>query len=497
MSNKTKQKVTVIGLLVLLVAMGIGYFAVTARQQKKADKESDSAEESIALYSMEADKIKKLHLVTENLDATYVKKDGIWQDSSDTDFPVNQEMIAEILDDVAAVNATKLVIENPDDISQYQLDKPTYQIELEDEGGKSHSLTIGMESVAAEGYYAFADDAGKVYAIGSGTTSSLNVTKGEMMELPETPDIAAEYVTAFKMTPAKGNAFEAVYQENTAQYKDYEGWDIKHAYRQTMPGSASALQSLFAGLSALTCTDGVEYQATEKQRKQYGLEKPAYVLDISYYTVETTEEETTSTATEQQEGKKTEHVYQMQVGAKDDTEENYYVSIQGEKGIYRMSADLIDGLVTINAFDMLCKTPYKANVDTLQEIVLTQNGKTHKITMRKEEVKNAISENNLPVYNYFVQLDGKDVEDETFRTAYYNVFDELQYRGAVDKKDAKASGKKAVQTIKIKTDDRELTLKFLPWDGVNFYRIEVDGECLFTVDKNVADKVFTKLLASK
>lgn len=497
MSNKKRQMVTVIGLVVLLLAMGVGYYAATEWQQKKADKESENKEDEITLYSMNTEKINKLHLVTENVDVTYVKKDDIWQDSSDAKFPVNQDNIAEMLDDVAAVNATKLVADNPKDISQYELDKPSYQVDLEDEEGNTHSLTIGMESVAAEGYYVRTGDDSKVYVIASSTTASLNVTKNEMMELPEAPDITAEYVTAFKMTPAKGKAFEAVYNEKNAVYKDYEGWDIKRAYQQTMPGSASALQTLFSGLSGLNCSDGVAYETTAKLKKQYGLDKPAYVLEVSYYTVEQTEQAEAEGTAEQTEGEKTEHLYRIAIGAKDDLEENYYVSIQGEDGIYRMPAETIDSLVTVTPFDMICKTPYKVNVDTLQKIVLIQNGKSHTITMKKEEVKNAISEDNLPVYNYFVKLDGRDVEDETFRTTYNNVFEELVYRGNADAGDKKTADNKVVQTVKIKTDDRELTLEFLPWDGVNFYRIRVDGTCLFTVDKNVADKVFTKLLASK
>lgn len=496
MSNKTRQLVTIIGLVVLLLVMGIGYYAATAWQQKKADKESENAQDEITLYSMDKEKVNKLHLVTTELDVTYVKKNDVWQDSSDTEFPVNQEMIAEMLEDVAEVNATKLVADNPDDISQYQLDKPLYQVELEDEEGNTHSLDIGMESVAAEGYYVRMGDDSKVYVIASSKTSSLMVTKNEMMVLPESPDITADYVTAFKVTPAKGTAFEAVYNDKNAVYKDYEGWDIKYAYKQTMPGSASALQTLFSTLAGLSYSDGVAYKTTKQLNKQYGLDKPAYTLEVSYYTVEQTEE-TESAATEETEEKRTEHFYKLSVGAKDDLEENYYVSVQGEEGIYRIPADTIESLVNITPFDMLCKTPYKANVDTLQKIVLIQNGKSHTITMKKEEVKNAISEDNKPVYNYFVQLDGKDVEDEPFRAAYYNVFDALVYRGTIDASDKKAAGSKAEQTVKIITDDRQLTLEFLPWDGVNFYRIRVDGNCLFTVDKNVADKIFTKLLASK
>ena len=495
MSNKTRQMVTIIVLLILLVVAGVAYYGATVYQKKQADKEIEEEDTEITLYAMDIDKINKIHLVTEERDVTYVKKEGIWHDESDAQFPVNQEIIADMLEDVSEVNASKLVIENPDDISQYQLDKPSYRVELEDEEGNSNLLVIGLENVAAEGYYAYVGDSKKIYAIASNVTDALDFTWGQMMALPEAPEIEAEYVTAFKMTPEKGDVFEAVYNEKRAVYKDYEGWDIRSPYKDVMPGSATALQTLFGGLAALSFNDGVAYNATKELKKQYGLDKPAYVVEVSYYTVEETPGTDVTDATQVEE-KKTEHVYQLSVGAKDDLEENYYVSVQGEKGIYRMPVENIDNLVEIDAFETLCKTPHKADVDTLQEIVLTQGGKSNKITMTKEEVENAISEDNSPVYNYFVKLDGKEVDDDTFRTTYTNVFGELVYRGEIDNS-VKTVGNKPTQTIKIKTDDRELTMKFLPYDGVNFYRIEVDGKCLFLVDKNVADKVFTKLLASE
>ena len=225
------------------------------------------------------------------------------------------------------------------------------------------------------------------------------------------------------------------------------------------------------------------------------MDKPSYVVDVSYYTVEgdSTDQNTT---TDESKQKKNDHVYQFSVGKKDKSGDNYYVSIQGEKGIYRMSAETIDGIVAVTPMNMLCNTPHKTNVDTLQEITLTQNGKTHKIVMTKKEVKNAISEDNSKVYDYYVKLDGKSVDQETFRTTYQTVFGNLVYRRPISDKQ-KVTGNKSVGTITIKTDDRTLKLEFLPYDSVNFYRIKVDGQCHFLVDKNVADKVFEKLLASK
>ncbi len=497
MSKKTRQWVTILGLFVLLVAAGVGYYAASVHQNKK-EKQEAKDEDQITLYAMEQDQICKIHLKTKDRDVTYAKEDSIWKDTSDKNYPVNQDYISDMLNSLATVSASKLVVENPTDLSEYQLDTPAYQIELEDSQGNKNSLAIGLESVAAEGYYAYAGNADKIYTISSNTTDALDYTWGQMMELPEEPDITAAYVTAYSVTPKKGKAFEAVYNEKRAEYKDYDGWDIKKAYAKTMPGSSEALQGLFGGLSSLTCQDGVSYQATKKEKQKYGLDQPAYTIDVSYYTVESDEDGTTdSTSTDETEQKKTEHVYKLYVGSLDSSKENYYVSVEGEKGIYRMSADTIDGLVKIDAFSMLYQKPYAAKVDTLQKIVLTQNGKKHTITFRKEEVKDAIKEDDeSTVYNYYVKLDGVDVDQEAFRNTYTSVFGDLLYRGEISNK-VKTTDNTPVESIKIQTDDRVLTMKFLPYDGVNFYRIEVDGQCQFLVDKNVADAVFTKLLASE
>ena len=96
--------------------------------------------------------------------------------------------------------------------------------------------------------------------------------------MPEQPDINASYVTAFKVMPSKGETFEAVYNKNRAQYKDYEGWDITPVYGKTMPGSASVLQNQFSGLASLSCTDGVTYKATSSDKKKYGLDLKANPL---------------------------------------------------------------------------------------------------------------------------------------------------------------------------------------------------------------------------
>ena len=82
-------------------------------------------EPEITLYSLKADNLVSMHVVSDKADMTYTKENGVWKDAKDNQYPIDQEKINDILDDVAEVKASKLVVTDPEDISQYQLDKPS------------------------------------------------------------------------------------------------------------------------------------------------------------------------------------------------------------------------------------------------------------------------------------------------------------------------------------------------------------------------------------
>ena len=185
----------------------------------------------------------------------YTKENGVWKDAKDNQYPIDQEKINDILDDVAEVKASKLVVTDPEDISQYQLDKPSYQIELKDRAGTTKTLTIGMESVAAEGYYAYCGNKNKIYAIPSNITDSLSYTKQEMMELPEQPDINASYVFSSRLYA------EMTQRQNPAQkiYLHFaRGWSQRGRRRGTIKPFPGKAQQKMPGQTARTCLEEIK-----------------------------------------------------------------------------------------------------------------------------------------------------------------------------------------------------------------------------------------------
>lgn len=500
MSKKKRQFFTIIILIVVLAVSGVAYMILSKHQtkQEKQDAEKEKQEtEQITLYSMKADEITQIHFINSSQDMTLVKTGDQWKDSADSNFPVNQEYAQDMAEEAGEMKASQLVVKDPEDLSQYQLDKPSYSIELTNQSGETRKLVVGEESAAAGGCYAYVDQADKVYVIASNLTDYFGYTRGEMMAVPEAPDITAEYVTGYKMQPAKGKAFVAKYDETKAEFADVDGWDLSGAYQATVPGSQDALQSFFAGLTSLEVTEGVEYHATSKLLKQYGLAEPAYVLDIDYDTVEEDTEEDTDDNQEEKEDSQTRtpHHYRISVGSHNDQEDQYYVSIDGSDGIYLMSAESIDALVDINAFDYIYKPVHKAVMENLQDIRFTYQGQEHEIKVSKKEVENGISEDGSTVYDYTILLDEKTELDEyAFQDVYSSVFSNLVYSGERDNT-IKGKGEEVQASMTIVTDKRKIDLHFLPYDGNNFYRVEQNGSCNFLVDINVVENAMKQLLS--
>ncbi|MDE6850909.1 MAG: DUF4340 domain-containing protein, partial [Lachnospiraceae bacterium] len=191
----------------------------------------------------------------------------------------------------------------------------------------------------------------------------------------------------------------------------------------------------------------------------------------------------------------TPHHYRLSVGSHNDQEDQYYVSVDGSDGIYLMSAETIDALVDINAFDYISKPMHKPVMESLQNIRFTCQGQEHEIKVTKKEVENGISEDGSTVYDYTILLDEKTELDEyDFQDVYSSAFNSLVYSRERDNT-IKGEGQEVQASMTIVTDKREIDLQFLPYDGNNFYRVEQNGICNFLVDMNVVENVMKQLLS--
>lgn len=486
---KKKQLLTVLTLCIVLVGLCGGYFLINQYQSKKEKAESQEEEETV-LYSLKEDEITKLHYVNEKADITLVKEQDEWKLQDDKSFPVEQSVIENMVQTAASVSATRMITKDCEDLSEYALEKPVLQIELTDKDGNQQQIAYGMESAAAEGCYAYAGDKKKIYVVPSNATTEFDYSKSELMQLPELPEINAEYVTSYQVESKGKTTFCAVYDKENAKYKDIYGWDITSPYSQTVAGDTDGLQNAFSGITALSFSEGVSYKADKKELKQYGLSSPAYTVKVKYYTVDSDDEEDTAeTETEVDEKDKKYHTLTLLIGAQDDTQENYYVQMEKDAGIYLLPSETVESIAKIDAFQCAYRVPCPADTETLQQISLKYQNKNYTMLLSKKAEKDG----DETEYAYTAKINGKKVDDEKFRTAY-EALGEIEYSSEI-KKNVKNNTPAAV--LRFTNDGKKSTVKFLPYDGVNFYRVDVDGVCQFLAEKNTVDYALENLISVK
>lgn len=488
MTKKKKQSLTILILLAVLILLG-GVYLLAGNYQKDKEKKENTTK-SVSLYKFKESNITKLHYKNSNADITFVKEEDSWKMENDKDFPVDQSKVTTMVGDMAAVTASRVITKNCKDLSEYALDSPSLVVEVTDKNGKTESISYGLESAAAEGCYAYTGENTKeVYVVPSNVTDDFSYTQAQLMKLPDTPEISAQYVTAYEVDKKKGTDFAANYDNKKAKYKDIYGWDITKAYKQTVAGDEDGLQTVFSSLASLEYTEGVVYHATAKEEKQYGISDPKYTVNVRYYTVKNADD---SNSTEIAEKDKKYHTFKLLVGNMDDTQQNYYVQPSGSKGIYLVSADTIAAIADFEAFSCVYKTPCPANTDSLKSLTMEYQGKKYEMTLDKEEKPSTSSSKE---YNYTAKVNGKKADDEKFRKAY-EALGNLTYSAAI-RSSVKPSSDTPVATLHFVEEDKTFTVSFLPYDGSNFYRVKVNDVCMFVADMTSVDSYLKDLAAVK
>ncbi len=193
MRRKNRQLLTIVGLCVLLIALIISFLVIT-RHKDESDKKEEAAK-NIELYSVKDADITSFHFKNSKAELTFVKKNNKWILKDDMKYSLDQSKVKTLINDVKKISATSKVTSDCTDLSQYGLKDSYLQVDITDKDGNKRTLTVGDESVAGEGRYAYIDeDVKKIYMITSTFTSDFETTKRELKA--ETKATAAPSSTA-------------------------------------------------------------------------------------------------------------------------------------------------------------------------------------------------------------------------------------------------------------------------------------------------------------
>ena len=187
--KKKKQMMTIGALVVALVIICIAYLAVVKYNDAK-EKEADT---SVNLLQLDSNMASKLEISNASGELVFEKKSGLWKLSDDDEFEVKTDVIEPLLDDFADLTATKCVLNNKENLSDYGLDDPTAVGTLTLSDGTSVTVSFGAEVPVAGGYYGMLDGTDGIYTFDSETLADLFSAKSEFeykgVEITVSPEV--------------------------------------------------------------------------------------------------------------------------------------------------------------------------------------------------------------------------------------------------------------------------------------------------------------------
>ena len=331
MSKNKRQLLTVIILLLLLAAVSAGY-AFLSRNKAKEEEEADT---SIALTSLKNEDIQKLQYKMGKTDMSFSKNDSGWKYDEDKDFPINDNHMSKMVEDMAGISAAKLVTNECTDLKQYGLESPQLTVSFSDNSGSEKKFAVGSESTIAEGCYAHLDDTKKIYIVSSDILEDFQYTKEQMMKVPDAPDIAASNVKSYQLLKGKKTVIDNKVEE----------------------GDSDATV-VYSGLANIIFTGGVSYKDDASMIKKCGLDNPQYTVKIKYYKMaadsgdeESDDKDVTSeSSSEEPDADKNRKYYSLCIFIGDkSTDGSYYVKVDGTQGIYLMSDAAVQSLLDVKS----------------------------------------------------------------------------------------------------------------------------------------------------
>ena len=294
--KKKKTIILLVMILLLVVANGVAS-AWNDKSEKKKEKEAEASK----IYLTDAGDITAYFYSDGNQNMSFTKADDTWEYDEDNEIPVNQDTVQSTADAIRQMEAVR-ELENPDQLSDYGLDKPSYTIQFQDNDGVTTEILIG--NGAGENYYATVGDSGKVYTISSDFQNYLQFDLTNLVQYNTVPSIGSGNLKSVTITE---NGTDTVYEDD-----DQVG-------------------ELAGGFGTLSLTDCVNYHASTEDLAEYGLDEGQRITAKAVYTDSSDKEQT----------------FTVYLGKTDDAGENRYIMVDGSDMVYRISETVAQNMISI------------------------------------------------------------------------------------------------------------------------------------------------------
>jgi hypothetical protein len=250
-------------LAVVLIAL-VAYIYFVDRKKPA----SDAAEVKQKAFAVTADQIDAIDIKPATGDATRAEKvNGTWKLVAPEKTDGDQAQISNAVSSLASLEITRVVDENPGDLSQFGLNPPKVDVAFRVKGLKDEKhLLIGEKTATGGDLYARTPDQKRVFLVASFLENTFNRTPFDLRDK-----------SALKFDQTKVNDIEIDHEGTIELTKTADDWVLAKPIK-----ARADFASAEAILTALSGAQMQKIEATEsKDLKTYGLDKPDATIVVS------------------------------------------------------------------------------------------------------------------------------------------------------------------------------------------------------------------------
>ena len=517
MKKKSVNLVTAVGVLVILSGAYVGVKTYVAKQDAK--EEESNEEDNQEVVSIASEDIQSIRFVLDKKEVTFEKDGDSWVKSDECTFPVDQDKLdtlAGVFSSVTAQRTLKDVV----DLSEYELDNPQNTITVTTTDGTTTVIQVGMENDSTSQEYIDLDnDSSTVYVVSNSTFQSFEGTLYDFAKSGTFPTVDSSTVSKIAVD-GKDSSYVVEKDENNF-------WNITSDGETEKADSAKAT-SLASSLSSLAYASYVNYNCSESELAQYGLDKPYAEITVDYQEEAPDEENTedvesadsaaatddaaaddviaddttanevasdgvdtdsVSVGTDSEEVSETESEPAMidkqlviQVGDQS-PDGNRYVRVNDSNEIYTISEDSLDTFLGKTNADFWDLTVSYLSVNNLEKLSVDYSGIQYDINVSRETSEDEDEENSnstatTTLLSY--KMNGKELDSTSFTTFYNKLINMAAQKRLTD--EFKTNNDPEMTAEFTDMDGNTMTVSYYSYD-TNYYAAVKDDGKVYLVNK--------------
>jgi hypothetical protein len=450
MTKNTKTLIVVLGVLLLLG--GVYYWSIT-RSGKTAVYEPPEYTPYPSIGNLESSKLVKIELNSMVLE----KNNYTWELVSlegkvpPVGIELDQREIQSLTYYLASMWAEQIVDEEPSDISQYGLDKPSYRAFVIDSDGERVEYILGDMTPSRLTYYVMEAGDPRVYIVAAYTAGRMMYTLDDIRQRYLFPAFEFSEVERFSLESRLTKIDISIKPKSLTPDRNsmFSSHLVTSPYKRPRGANGEAVDSLLTPFQDLFIADFVD--DAPESLKSYGLDEPVRIF------LQTVEETIDLLIGKEVDGK-------------------HYAKLAGTPGVFTLYG--MGSVIDVKPFTLIDKFAFIVSIDWVEHISINGGEKNLSADLQGED--------DDAVYS----LNGRKTKTDSFRTFYQAVIGLLidsEYPGPVGQNEN--SGELTIEyRFRDQYGDRE-SFTLIPYNR-DFYALKQDGATEFLISRNQVRRIY-------